>query len=117
GDFPNLRERTTKQDMRLHLRAFQLADTLSYEEPVVDLSDEKRQKNENGLSALVVNMDTSYQKLYLDYEQANNVWKALQTQFALIWSASKPQLACKLYGTQMKDDTSLEDHFQHLTRL
>ncbi|KAK9247788.1 hypothetical protein V1506DRAFT_390137 [Lipomyces tetrasporus] len=59
-----------KQNILLPLRAFQLADALSYEDSVADFSEEKRQKNDNALSAMLVNMEASYQKLYMKHEKA-----------------------------------------------
>ncbi|KAK9255232.1 hypothetical protein V1507DRAFT_440933 [Lipomyces tetrasporus] len=62
-----------KQNILLPLRAFQLADALSYEDSVADFSEEKRQKNDNALSAMLVNMEASYQKLYMKHEKAREV--------------------------------------------
>ncbi|KAK9481918.1 hypothetical protein V1527DRAFT_478083 [Lipomyces starkeyi] len=55
-------------------------------------------------------MEQSYQKLHMTATKAREVWRTLEKQFALIWSASKPRLMCKLYSTKMKNETKLEDH-------
>ncbi|KAK9482647.1 hypothetical protein V1527DRAFT_414924, partial [Lipomyces starkeyi] len=109
GDFPKLNGEENylawKESMLLHLRAFQLAYALEYEEPLASLNKEQQRKNSNALSCLLLNMEQSYQKLHMTATKAREVWRILEEQFALIWSASKPRLMCKLYSTKMKNGT------------
>ncbi|ODQ74999.1 hypothetical protein LIPSTDRAFT_235811 [Lipomyces starkeyi NRRL Y-11557] len=112
GDFPKL-----KGEDLLHLRAFQLAEALEYTMDISELPEEKLKKNSNALSCLLINMESTYQKIHITAIKARDVWRALEEQFALIWAASKPRLMCNLYSTKMKDDMTLEAHFQQLSHI
>ncbi|KAK9335067.1 hypothetical protein V1521DRAFT_419475, partial [Lipomyces starkeyi] len=117
GDFPKLKGEDNylswKQSMLLHLRAFQLAEALEYTMDISELPEEKLKKNSNALSCLLINMESTYQKIHITAIKARDVWRALEEQFALIWAASKPRLMCNLYSTKMKDDMTLEAHFNN----
>ncbi|KAK9372536.1 uncharacterized protein V1513DRAFT_234127 [Lipomyces chichibuensis] len=67
GDFPKLKGDDNylswKQSMLLYLRAFQLAEALDYTDPVSKLPEEKEKKNSNALSCLLINMESTYQKI------------------------------------------------------
>ncbi|KAK9259018.1 hypothetical protein V1519DRAFT_463163 [Lipomyces tetrasporus] len=64
GDFAKLRGEENymswKQDMQIHLRTLRLAEALTYDKPVIELSAEEKLKNENAVAALLVNMESAY---------------------------------------------------------
>ncbi|KAK9251234.1 hypothetical protein V1507DRAFT_465177, partial [Lipomyces tetrasporus] len=102
GDFAKLRGEENymswKQDMQIHLRTLRLAEALTYDKPVIELSAEEKLKNENARI-----------QIFFDYEKAKDVWSYLEHEFALIWAAHKPQLMCK--------GVTLEKHFHYTMHL
>ncbi|KAK9324879.1 hypothetical protein V1517DRAFT_315962 [Lipomyces orientalis] len=78
GDFAKLRGEENylswKQDMQIHLRTLRLAEALTYNKPVADLSAEEKLKDKNAVAALLVNMESTYKKIFFDYERAKDVW-------------------------------------------